>query len=53
MSLLEYLSILNIIVIPLVAYLLGHYVKHEKCHARIELLLKQVCKKLDIIDNGG
>lgn len=44
----EYLPLLNVLVVPVIIYI----VRHEKCHARIELLLKQICSKLNII-NGS
>lgn len=44
----EYLPLLNVLIIPLMIYC----VKHESRHARIELLIKQICKKIDITDGG-
>jgi len=47
-NLLPYLPVLNVLVIPL----MGFFFKHEKEHAKLWLLLRQVCKKLNIEDGG-
>jgi hypothetical protein len=43
----KYLPLLNILILFVVPYL----VRHEKEHTRIWLLMRQICKKLDI-DSG-
>lgn len=43
-TLVQFLPLLNVLVIPLMAFM----VKHEKEHTKIWLLLRQVCAKLKI-----
>lgn len=40
----KYLPLLNFLILGIIPYL----VRHEKCHAKLDLLIEQVCKKLDI-----
>lgn len=47
-SYLQFLPLLNLLFIPI----MRHMIKHEKCHTRIEVLLENVCKKLDIETKG-
>lgn len=44
-ALLPYLPLLNILLFPL----MGWIVRHEKQHTRIWLLLRQVCDKMKIV----
>ena len=45
-NLLPYLPVLNVLVIPLMGFLF----KHEKEHAKLWLLVKQLCTKTHIDD---
>ena len=48
-TILPYLPLLNFLIIPL----MGWIVKHERQHAKIWLLIRQVCGKLKIETGEG